>query len=235
MQDRRAAALWTKTSPLTGSLPQPTLTSGPSCDPTRRRVFLIAPLAAKPPLGNAFTYDEVTSGRMNVESDPIGLDGGSYSTYAYAAGNSISIADPLGLCADRPRCAQLRKNIDNKSQSFANKLAKYDRTLDALGGFPYFGGRRVTIPGSHFNAIQDLQRGLANDINEYERLLCDQDDDQGPGFGSIPHSILDIATQPVLPPLWSPPSNFSSSNQSVLAAALTALLAALVGAVVVSP
>jgi RHS repeat-associated protein len=32
-----------------------------------------------------------------VESDPIGLAGGSYSTYAYADGNPISENDPLGL------------------------------------------------------------------------------------------------------------------------------------------
>ncbi len=70
----------------------------PSEDPGER-VFVIAPLAAKPPLENAFAfaYDELASGRMYVESDPIGLAGGSYSTYAYAAGNPLSRSDPLGL------------------------------------------------------------------------------------------------------------------------------------------
>jgi RHS repeat-associated protein len=40
-------------------------------------------------------YDPLTG--KYVESDPIGLSGGSYSTYPYARANPLSAIDPLGL------------------------------------------------------------------------------------------------------------------------------------------
>ena len=49
--------------------------------------------------GLSYNYNrdyDPSSGRY-VESDPIGLDGGGYSTYAYADANPLYETDPLGL------------------------------------------------------------------------------------------------------------------------------------------
>src|SRR6185437_4823359 len=76
---------------------QPKLASRPKAESTRGRVFLIRSLAAESPREYAHRYGELASGRLYDESDPIGLWGGSYSTYSYVGANPISRVDPQGL------------------------------------------------------------------------------------------------------------------------------------------
>jgi hypothetical protein len=87
----------TRNRNLTGSLLQPTLVSRPTADRPGERAFLIAPLAADRFQGNAHRYGGLVSGATYIEGDPIGLEGGSYSTYAYVDGDPNDLIDPMGL------------------------------------------------------------------------------------------------------------------------------------------
>jgi RHS repeat-associated protein len=161
-----------------------------------------------------------------VESDPVGLSGG-LNPYWYAEGNPLRSADPLGLCVDRDRCAKLRDSIDRKFDKLKNEFGKYDPEQDYLGGHVMRWGSGFTKPGGHFIEISDLQRGLANDIAQYEKLRCDEDDPGGPGFGVVGHDILDAATRPVPPPrapLTVPMQMPSNSSTNAAAAAVALLL-----------
>ena len=51
-----------------------------------------------PRLNYNYRRDLDTSTGRYIESDPVGLGGGSYSTYAYANGDPIIYVDPFGLC-----------------------------------------------------------------------------------------------------------------------------------------
>jgi RHS repeat-associated protein len=95
-------------------------------------------------------YDPQT-GRY-LESDPIGLDGGSYSTYVYAASNPVMFIDPSGLmCVYSQLTGNLRCVDDTTGQEYLNCSAYSGKGIGLNNpDLQYLSGdlpKGLTIPG----------------------------------------------------------------------------------------
>jgi hypothetical protein len=67
----------------------------------------------------------------------------------------------------RQECGALRADILSKYQKLGNELQKYDPAADAIGGFKMKWG--VTKPCGHYIEISNLQRGLKNDLESFQK------------------------------------------------------------------
>jgi RHS repeat-associated protein len=159
---------------------------------------------------NYFRDYDPGSGRY-VESDPIGLAGGSYSSYAYANGNPVSIADPSGLCPEQ--CKKLAKDISRLRDELKKRAS--DLRNDPLN-LPAF-GPSMTVE-SHQIHFENVQKGLRKKLDAYRTEGCDDDD----GDGGIPWDASIYATM-----ITPSPSDWRPSGLSPSPSTLSAIAAAL--------
>jgi RHS repeat-associated protein len=103
-----------------------------------------------------------------------------------------------------PDCAKMLADLIVKAGKLVKEFGKYDPVADGKGGHTYYvkGQQRTTKPGGHFQEINDLQRGIRNDINKYIKACIDKDKNGGGGGGApVPEWIEELATRPVDPPV----------------------------------
>jgi hypothetical protein len=87
---------------------------------------------------------------------------------------SVAATCAAGNCPP-PECKNLVENMDHKNRKLKKELNKYDPVSDAQGGHTYMGADgllKVTKPGGHYKEIRYIQRGLKNDLEQYNKRKC---------------------------------------------------------------
>jgi RHS repeat-associated protein len=167
----------------------------------------------KPLNYNYFRDYDPQTGRY-IESDPIGLAGGSPSTYGYAGNNPISNVDPTGLS---PGSIILKLFYQNKKGSSCPNDDEKSRCKQV---------KNDAIQSCSDSTLPTRDYGIS-----FQRCVNKYIEDQGCGPGGTPLP----ESSPVLPPVPSP-SNKQLPSQSTTAAELLFLaLLGLFGGALASP
>jgi hypothetical protein len=92
------------------------------------------------------------------------------------ASQALSQGTAVGACSTcfPPECRNIVEKMRSKSSDLMKELRKYNPAQDALGGHTFMAGGvlKTTRPGGHYQEIRDLQRGLKNELETYNRSQC---------------------------------------------------------------
>ena len=141
--------------------------------------YLAMPSIGNPRKTNAQVMGEGLAQGAEALSDGVsGVFSSSAENADDAASNTLSetgtAVDACSNCQP-PQCPDIVDRMQHKNRELKRELRKYDPVEDARGGHQYFrpnGQPATTVPGGHYTEIRQLQRGINNDLEAYNRNQC---------------------------------------------------------------
>ena len=149
----------------------------------------------------------------------------------YSGGDSPG-GEEVGVGGDDPKevakneiCKGIIARTNHLIREFLKEWKKYDPDADARGGFPMSGGR-TTKPFGHWQEMKQLQNGMRNRANEYDRNCNDRNDGRGGRGGMFPEQARSMSRQHI--PRLAGPNMFEQMGMSPENAAKAAAAAAVI-------